>query len=747
MPFFQKKPDPEICLKDFLKRASYVWISFDRLKIGTDNIRYDVRLSPELCTIASKMIFHRIVSAAHLEDWIHVQSKPERAALRDAFSKACREVLFSGIRQAKALNETQIDVLAQTALYKFIIHSIRDQFDILCGHFRKAIREAEKPHAFNALEAVRLKKTLSDMVKNRAPISRTVYDGVSRLVEKIQRDTLKELRSAAFGTGGILPDNFFNNLLICMDTPPEDTFMISEYLLFGHRYEDPHRYDTLVSLVKRLLLEWEGKTDQKDPDQDRLLEDWLGEPDNMDLLFNAKDSLNQYNKRMSRGHSKDALSPLMQRAAAQKQRLDFFYRRFRKLGLIPIVTASYEIQPVVQEYCPPLTPQAVLQFVIDPRSRDATLTRLKRLTDKAHANSSADRLLKTAKRVRRLGRHQKKAYLIRYLKDLSRYHRDLKHAVTVREAMDAIHLVTDEKVLNLSRANNLVYEFLAQDEESADHHAVVNHVVLKADVRGSTHIIEKMKNKGLNPASFFSMNFFEPINRLLKTYEAEKVFIEGDAIILALLERAQPSKNLFTVARACGLAMDILSVMQRYNARSQKARLPVIELGIGIAFQDAPPTYLFDGERRIMISPAINKAHLLCRSDGYLMSAGVSKSSFNVLMVESEPTTQRKKHLVTWPLIYNVNGIALDGAAFRKLSREIDLKTLETTLSDFAPDRLRLHLGKFPTPTGTTRILVIREAPRATADPQEPDRISPSDGVYYEVCTAPALLAWAEKHL
>jgi TPP-dependent trihydroxycyclohexane-1,2-dione (THcHDO) dehydratase len=46
--------------------------------------------------------------------------------------------------------------------------------------------------------------------------------------------------------------------------------------------------------------------------------------------------------------------------------------------------------------------------------------------------------------------------------------------------------------------------------------------------------------KGLNPASYFSLNFYDPINKLLPKYEAKKVFIEGDALILALSKAKKP---------------------------------------------------------------------------------------------------------------------------------------------------------------------------------------------------------------
>jgi len=424
--------------------------------------------------------------------------------------------------------------------------------------------------------------------------------------------------------------------------------------------------------------------------------------------------------------------------------LRFFYERFQKIGLIPIVVASYEIQPGFREYCPPLTPQVVMQFVVNPRFREIVLDRLRRLSKMENRSYSADALWKIARRIRRLNRRQKEAYLLRYLRDLSRYHRDLKNATRAWEAADAVHLVIDEKILNLSRVNNLLYEFLLPEEDTEDQSPIINHVALKADVRGSTEIVRQMKGKGLNPASFFSLNFFEPINRLLETYEAEKVFIEGDAIILTILERSRPAKNLFTVARACGLAMDILSVVRRCNAGSRKAQLPVIELGIGIGFQNGPPTYLFDGGRRIMISSAINEAHFLCRSDKRLMQTGAWKPRFNLVVFKPEKADHASQDASALPIIYNVNGIALDNAGFRQLSLELNLKTLEYTMPDPRSERFRFHVGKFPTSLGTQRTLVIREAPYSIPEPASPDVASNFEQVFYEVCTYPAILAWAE---
>ena len=73
----------------------------------------------------------------------------------------------------------------------------------------------------------------------------------------------------------------------------------------------------------------------------------------------------------------------------------------------------------------------------------------------------------------------------------------------------------------------------------------------------------------MNPASYFSLNFYDPVNKLLAKYGASKVFLEGDAIILALLEREGES-NL-AVSRACVLAREIIEIVRGYNQLLERA--------------------------------------------------------------------------------------------------------------------------------------------------------------------------------
>ena len=100
----------------------------------------------------------------------------------------------------------------------------------------------------------------------------------------------------------------------------------------------------------------------------------------------------------------------------------------------------------------------------------------------------------------------------------------------------------------------------------------------------------------MNPASYFSLNFYDPINKLLPKYEAKKVFIEGDALILALFERdGEPALG---VGQTCVLAKEMIQVVTAYNERSLAAVMPSLEVGIGISYRDSTTMSLWTAASR-----------------------------------------------------------------------------------------------------------------------------------------------------
>ena len=121
--------------------------------------------------------------------------------------------------------------------------------------------------------------------------------------------------------------------------------------------------------------------------------------------------------------------------------------------------------------------------------------------------------------------------------------------------------------------NNKLYECLLREEARPEHDQVVSHVIIKADVRGSTKMTQDLLARGLSPASHFSLNLHEPVKRLLDRYSAKKVFIEGDAIVLAIFETEASRAYARPVAKACALSRQILAVCNSYNDQAASSQL------------------------------------------------------------------------------------------------------------------------------------------------------------------------------
>src|SRR5260221_13724614 len=205
--------------------------------------------------------------------------------------------------------------------------------------------------------------------------------------------------------------------------------------------------------------------------------------------------------------------------------------------------------------------------------------------------------------------------------------------------------------------------------------------VNKGDVRGSTKLTQDLRAQGLGPVSQSSLNLPEPVKKLLDRYSAKKVFIEGDAIILAIFETEATQGDARPVAKACALAKQILSVCNSYNEGTTTTHLPPLELGIGIAFQGSAPTYWTDGDARIMISKALNLSDRLsaCAKLAKRMLA-VQRTHFSVFQFLTALEGASAEELDEFLVRFNMNGVELNDEGFQKLSEEISLEKLITKL-------------------------------------------------------------------
>jgi hypothetical protein len=494
---------------------------------------------------------------------------------------------------------------------------------------------------------------------------------------------------------------------------------------------DPSDVRASLSDIESRLKHQEGKLQQFGPKIDAAkqkldfwdkkfegtLGDYLNSSDSAKLLFDAAGTPEPESSTRNR-----LLSQLLSRLESQE--------------LLHHVLAGYEIRSIAAEYSPPVHLQQLRKALVSKDEMKRVAQVLKHVPAKKLSLKPIEDL---SKRIHRYSREDTQALVLKFAGDFLRLRRDLRDAEHLTTCMERIHLVTTEQVRELSRLNNRLYECVMQDEAKPKQDHVVSHVIIKADVRGSTKMTQDLLARGLSPASHFSLNLHEPVKKLLDRYAAKKVFIEGDAIVLAIFETEATQTFARAVAKACILSRQILSVCSTYNDRAAANDLPTIELGVGVAYQGSAPTYWTDGDSRIMISKALNLSDRLsgcAKLAKRLLTNQVSDFSLFQFLTALEGASPEE--LDEFLVRYNMNGIELNDEGFQKLGEEISLDSIDTKLDmPWGKETVTLFFGEVPMGE-SVELLVLRKgyARQLLAD----GKIGVvSSHPYYEICTNPGL--------
>jgi hypothetical protein len=466
-----------------------------------------------------------------------------------------------------------------------------------------------------------------------------------------------------------------------------------------------------------------NKADFIGQEYDRILADYLNEPENAHRLFDADWQGNQ------------------EPAAERARRLDDWVARLEKRDLLVHVLASYELRNIYHDYCPPIHLQQLKKALVSRGELEHVAQILKQFPARRF---SMERIETLAKKLRRYPRDEARAVALHFAEDFMRLRRDLRNYERLAAAMERIQLVRSERTREISRMNNSLYEFLLPTETPPAHDQVINHAVVKADVRGSTRITKDLLARGLNPATLFSLNFYEPVKRILDRYGAAKVFIEGDAMVLAIFETESNRLHQRAVCKACALGRQILAIAAAYNERPDAGDLPRLELGVGIAFQGSAPTYWVDSDSRIMISRALNLSDRLSSCSKVARRLlGDRSSLFRLFVFQPGVEGTQEDEADEFLIRFNLNGVELNDEGFAKLSEEIALQSVEIDCEmPWGQEPTTFFLGQAPIGDAVEPLLLRRGYVRQLLSD---GRIGPAgQRAYYEVCTDPRVLELVE---
>ncbi len=708
-------------------------LSLENLQLGVDNLRHDVHLSSKFVDSTRLQIARLIVRHGNMDGLLAAEA-PATAQLSSHFIGAkplankpagaepaelkplLTEIHISALNRAKADENIAVDVLGRVAILKFLRVELQSQFALTLERCRMMLKSYEGVRQQKALEY--RERVAAFQVAKRIILRKTGQD-LFRILREIEKETLARMRRSLFGNRAEMGYTLFQNPLIFSEDG-RDTYLNAEhYVMLGNFDRDPDRFSNIRRIVCEFL---QSLNLGKDAEENGIVDAWLNVPENALELVGG-------------GMPDDSTVE----GQSRKARLGAWVELLDAEGVLQYVVASYEVAPLLPEYSPRINAQQLKNALISREERD----RVENLI-REHGRLSTEGLYAAVAKAASCRGMERARIAARFLHDFLRYHRDLRRVEALNEVMDSVNLIGNAKMRELSAMNGTLYDFLLAEENKPVEEKILRHVVIKADVRDSSRLTRSLMERGLNPASYFSLNFYDPVNKLLAKYGATKVFIEGDAIILALLEReGDPG---LAVSRACVLAREIIEIVRGYNQLLERGGLPTVELGVGISYQDAAPMYLMDGEQRIMISDALNESDRLssCSKRVRKTIEGL-QSPFGVYSFQTAADSEVEEGSEDFVLNYNLNGIRLNEGAFRRLQQEISLEPCRLELPElWGCEGFRLHAGLVPVGGDIFRKIVVRSSRVPQIDPRKFSLTRWTERWYYEVCSNPTIYSALE---
>jgi hypothetical protein len=731
-------------------------INFSRIPRGIDNIHIDVLLSPEFrkrCTLLAHRLVPLIIKQFR-------EGKTQLVLPKSFFTEAQKDfnALFSlALRKGKESGEKQLPDLLYIAILKHVHNEVNNLVATTIKHTKESIQDHHKrgvggPRDSGYVEWLFRHRDTFIARSNLALLRGLIGDNLEALAKTL---------SSFLGIKHTFALQVMQSPLTLAEAPNNEQLQMDHYLLLGQQQNDPNSFIRLDRVLTDALAEYLPLVKSQDEENSRqgsLAEakdvnsniiDSLSQPSvlmhpyNITILLDTGWTTQKLKKARSRKKRKQYKYHLNFQRRLQDQLISILQRE----GLVNWVNAAYAVKSLLRKGNADITAAALTNLLARSNSKQELTQRLQELFRVNTNPPPREQLIATWEQLQQQPEKQLRRNLQRFLDDFAAYRRDLLLLLTYQRAATELTLLSEEKDIQTSRANYTLYEFLLRSEITSADTPILSHIIIKADLRGSTEVTEKLTELKLNPATHFDRNFFTPINEVIESYGAEKVFIEGDAIILALNEYGGEGQDRMIASRACGLAARILQIVAKQNRELAAYGLPQLELGIGVAYCDHAPRYLFDGQHRITISPAINRADRLsaCTHAVRRWRETQQLPADYVEVYQPSASAAGQGEKAQKDMVFNLNGVLLEPGAFTKLEEELTLYPLRNRLPGIADSRL--YAITFPDLSGESHSLVIRKAPVREYDPDSRAAEAPAvDGrFFYEVIYRRELLEKLKK--
>ena len=702
-----------------LQPPNYPKIDFSQLHKGIDNIHIDVYLTERFTKLTELLVKELLLEKSQAKRRMADKVSTGLFNKLNDFSASYQSLATAITHRAKRQKKAILIKLFQLTVIKFILTSVQHAITDSLAELRKNMFNQHDTKGLAQYDqAVWLNQHQSHI------FWQINHEFFSRM-QQIENLNIKPLRQSLLGVNWVLPEALLFNPLLKIEDNQDTEILMANYMYLPQTSKNHYNFsyleDFLIKTLDDVAEEAQIKTIRINGHQHA----WQDSPENIMLLL---------------GDSNDAKTPA----------LVSLENHLYKEDLLLAIHAANDVPRLYQVYAHKLKANTLYQGLCGEISVKELNKKLqqelksKTLQRRDDDTLSIDAFVEAQKKLKQAMKSPEPTVIRQFMQNFVRYRRDLQYHQLTKQAMSKLHVLLEESEVHLSKTNGVLNEFLEPDEYPDEDESIRGHVILKADIRGSTTMTATLRKKDLNPATHFSHHFFDPIRQFVEDFGGEKVFIEGDAIILSFIEHQNAPEHWVSTARACGLAKNILDVVNKQNRFCRTHHLPALELGIGICHSPEAPTFLYYGDQRIMISPAIGHADRLSSCSWKLRQKYAKQDLLTRVMVfkqADDDAFKGEKGMTTFR--YNLNGIELEPLAFEKLQSEIALQRFSLRLPK-DKYKTNFYAGRYVDAKGNPQTVVVREG-RVLIWQEQGENYKPTNELYYEVVTHKTLLTTIQK--
>lgn len=728
--WLQRRKLPELPAEQVLAGLSvprFPRLRLEHFPVGIDKRLIDVALGPALAKAVSLYV-DALVRESAQEIWKEPRSQSTSEVLAETFRAVLREHARSVVEDARGSNRLERVQLFQLALWKLALARIDDSLAALRQELDERRNAGSRDASGRRLRDHELTVLLG---RHAASLRYRTARNVVRQLMRVEHGGLRNLRQSVLGQPWPVAEEMLDNPVLQLDGIGRLRDFAAFYPVCLHELDIARGvthclFNALGQyLPENAALPGRRSTEQRASEAGSrpaqaashgllearrwarcLLDDaelgegagpsWLDEPGNAAALLGGIDG--EW-PRPGAWPKAAAVEPL-QRALNRR-----FLAELERAGLWRGVVAAYRLAEIYPSLGLRDGERLVFEFLRGDFGRRELERRLETLG--VHRDPAV--LARRLEGLRREGGEQPREVLAaRLAADVLRLRRDLKLAVRAYRAMERIRLLGDPQELLLSRDQKVLQLFCREEPAGDRRGSITGHVVIAVEIRGAVRITAEMRRRNLNPSAYFSRYFFDPVEKIRLRFGAHKIGADGERMTLVIADYGGDGVHRLAVARACCFARGLVAQLGALNAEAERVGLSPLEIGIGIAYAEEAPTYLYDQSRRVVVSPAIAHAarlaacHLPLREEcplpeGHTLCVANAVGAASAVPGQDEAL-----------LRLNINGIELDATAFAQLNVELALRKLRLRERE-GRRPVQLYAGQCPDNDGRMHWLVIRE--------------------------------------